>query len=98
LQGRSVASKARDGTFDGKLPSGALEHVVFVDFADSEVAERAERILGVVAKELDLTLSHRGSETATLLASFGVVEQADPEKTEKATAVFAQLGAKTRRS
>jgi hypothetical protein len=98
LQGRSVESTATDGSFDGKLPGGASEHVMFIDFADSDVAERAERILGVVGKELDMTLSHRGSETATLLASFGVVEQADPEKTEKATAVFAQLGAKTRRS
>lgn len=94
LQGRSVESKATDATFDGKLPGGALEHLMFVDFKDSDVAERAERILGVVGKELDMTLSHRGNETATLLASFGEVEQADAEKIEKATAVFAQLGAR----
>jgi hypothetical protein len=62
------------------------------------VAERAERILGAVGKELDMTLSHRGNETATLLASFGKVESVDAEKIEKATAVFTQLGAKTRRS
>jgi hypothetical protein len=98
LQGKSVESKATDASFDGKLPSGAIEHVIFVDFADSDVAERAERILGVVAKELDMTLSHRGNETATLLASFGAVDEVDAEKTEKAKAVFAQLGAKTRRS
>lgn len=98
LQGRSVESKATDATFDGALPSGATEHVMFVDFKDSDVAERAERILGVVGKELDMTLSHRGHETATLLASFGAVEEVDPEKIEKATAIFAQLGAKTRRS
>lgn len=98
LQGRSVESKAEDATFDGKLPGGAIEHVMFVDFSDSDVAERAERILGVVGKELDMTLSHRGNETATLLASFGEIEQMDAEKTEKATAVFSQLGAKTRRS
>lgn len=98
LQGRSVESKATDETFAGKLPSGALEHVMFVDFKDSDLAERAERILGVVGKELDMSLSHRGNETATLLASFGKLEDADAEKTEKATAVFAQLGAKTRRS
>ena len=97
LQGRSVESKATDTSFDGKVPSGKVEHVMFVDFADSDVAERAERILGVVGKELDMTLSHRGNETATLLASFGRVAEVDAEKTEKATAVFAQLGAKTRR-
>jgi hypothetical protein len=94
LQGRSVESKATDATFDGTLPSGEIEHVMFVDFADSDIAERAERILGVVGKELDMTLSHRGSETATLLASFGVVTTIDDAKTEKASAVFAQLGAR----
>lgn len=98
LQGRSVESKATDARFAGSLPAGAAEHVMFVDFKDSDVAERAERILGVVGKELDMTLSHRGNETATLLASFGVVETVDAEKIEKATAVFAQLGAKTSRS
>jgi hypothetical protein len=98
LQGRTIESKATDATFDGSLPSGEAEHVMFVDFKDSDVAERAERILGVVGKELDMTLSHRGNETATLLASFGAVDAVDPEKTEKATAVFAQLGAKTSRS
>jgi hypothetical protein len=98
LQGRSVESKAVDATFDGALPAGDAEHVMFVDFKDSDVAERAERILGVVGKELDMTLSHRGNETATLLASFGVVGGVDAEKTEKANGVFAQLGAKTKRS
>ena len=95
LQGRSVESKATDATFAGTLPAGAAEHVLFVDFKDSDVAERAERILGVVGKELDMTLSHRGNETATLLASFGVVKDVDAEKTAKASAVFAQLGAST---
>jgi hypothetical protein len=97
LQGRSVESKASDATFDGTLPSGAIEHVMFVDFKDSDVAERAERILGVVGKELDMTLSHRGNETATLLASFGAVDEVDAEKIEKAKAVFAQLGARVQR-
>jgi hypothetical protein len=98
LQGRSVETKAADPTFDGALPSGAAEHVLFVDFQDSDLAERAERILGVVGKELDVTLSHRGNETAQLLASFGVGNAPDSEKIEKAVAVFAQLGAKTSRS
>lgn len=98
LQGRNVDSKATDATFGGTLPAGAAEHVLFVDFNDADLAERAERILGVVGKELDMTLSHRGTETATLLASFGVLDEADAEKTEKAKAVFAQLGAKTSRS
>jgi hypothetical protein len=98
LQGRSVESKATDATFGGALPAGKAEHVLFVDFKDSDLAERAERILGVVGKELDMTLSHRGNETATLLASFGEIDELDAEKLEKATAVFAQLGAKTRRS
>lgn len=98
IQGQNVESKAVDATFAGSLPSGPAEHVMFVDFASSEVAERAERILGVVGKELDVTLSHRGHETAQLLASFGVVEAPDAAKTEKALAVFAQLGAKTSRS
>lgn len=97
LQGRSVESTATDTTFDGALPSGEVEHVMFVDFADSDVAARAERILGVVGKEIDMTLSHRGNETAQLLASFGVGEAPDAAKTEKAAAVFAQLGATTRR-
>jgi hypothetical protein len=97
LQGKTVESKATDSTFDGTLPSGEAEHVMFVDFKDSDVAERAERILGVVGKELDMTLSHRGNETAQLLASFGVGEAPDAEKTEKAKSVFAQLGATTSR-
>jgi hypothetical protein len=94
LQGRSVESKATDATFDGSLPSGKAEHVMFVDFADSDVAERAERILGVVGKELDVTLSHRGHETAQLLVSFGVGAEPERAKTEKAIAVFSQLGAR----
>lgn len=102
LQGRSVESKATDATLEAAPATATatddVEHVMFVDFKDSDVAERAERILGVVGKELDMTLSHRGNETATLLASFGVVGGMDAEKTEKATAVFAQLGAKTRRA
>jgi hypothetical protein len=97
LQGKSVESKAVDPTFAGGLPSGEAENVMFIDFKDSDLAERAERILGVVGKELDMTLSHRGNETAQLLASFGTGKAPDAEKTEKAKAVFAQLGATTSR-
>lgn len=98
LQGRAVETKVTDATFDGTPASEEVENVMFVDFADSDVAERAERILGVVGKELDMTLSHRGNETAQLLASFGMGDPPDEAKTTKATETFAQLGAKTSRA
>lgn len=101
LQGGVTATTAEDATWDGVLPDAPAEHVLFVDFRDSDVAERAERILRAVARELDFTLSHRGHETAQLLASFGVVDAPDdpafPPRVAKAAAVFRDLGATTSR-
>jgi hypothetical protein len=103
LQGSLIESSAEDASWDGSLPSLPSECVVFVDFERAEVAERAERILGsAVGQELEITLSHRGFETAQLLASFGIVDEtffADgAPKAARAMAVFHDLGAKTSRS
>lgn len=95
LQGNVTKTSAEDATWDGVLPAAPSEHVLFIDFRDADIAERAERILGAVARELDFTLSHRGYETAQLLASFGVVDAADDAKVAKATTVFGELGART---
>ncbi len=97
LQGNVAKTTAEDATWEGSPPAGPAEHVLFVDFRDSDLAERAERILGAVARELDFTLSHRGHETAQLLASFGVVDAPDEAQIAKATTVFQELGARTTR-
>lgn len=95
LQGNTSRTSAEDATWDGVPPSSPAEHVLFVDFRDSDVAARAERILGAVGRELDFTLSHRGGETAQLLASFGIVAAPDEGRVARAIGVFHELGART---
>jgi hypothetical protein len=100
LQGTTVESSATDATWSGVLPALPSECVLFVDFPRADVAERAERILGgAVGRELDVSLSHRGFETAQLIASFGVVDvdffESGAPKAAKARAVFHELGART---
>ena len=96
----SLDSRLTDKTWTGVLPAPPSECLLFVDFASADVAERAERILGgPVGKELAMTLSHRGHETAQLVASFGTVDAdffADgAPAAKKAADVFHELGAKT---
>jgi len=98
LQGTVTKSAATDATWkkDGE-GAGAVEHVAFVDFADSSVAERAERIIGgAFGRELDVVVSHRGFATAQLLVSFGE-KDVDEARVTKAMKVFEDLGAKTHR-
>lgn len=97
LQGKVVRTSAEDATWDGAPPASPAPHVLFVDFDSADTAERAERILGgAVGRELEVELSHRGHATAQLLASFGVVDTVDQARVAKATAVFRDLGARTR--
>lgn len=96
LQGTVTKSAAIDDTWK-KDAEGAVEHVAFVDFADSSVAERAERIIGgAFGKELEVVVSHRGFATAQLLVSFGK-KDVDEARVAKAMKVFEDLGAKTHR-
>lgn len=101
LQGQGVHTGAVDATWSGAWPEPPSEATLLVDFDDTHVAERAERILRAVEGSLGVSISHRGHETAQLLASFGVVDEAffaggDP-RVAKAIAAFEQLGARVSR-